>query len=240
MIQNEITQDLISYLKFPYRVLSTDFTHEQITEYYRQEFVRGQKEGFTPVLIKVDDALAECFGLMEEEGYYPEQALQSLPDGKEVLAQRWQEATGGNWTDDSEKYQELLDSVDAAAGQNAFLTLHLHTPSQMEPTLLFEIPVVNPWEIPAYVPFGGWNDCPSPEEMTAVCKYWFEQYQAVPAVISHDTLEMILPEPVPEEKADEFVKEYYAFCQDTIDQGVPMPLLKETVKYSTVWQFWWD
>ncbi len=240
MTQNEITQDLISYLKFPHKILSQDFTHEQITEFYRQEFARGQKEGFTPVLIKVDDILSDYLLSIVEENYQPEQALQNLLDGKEFLSQRWQEATDGEWNEDDTSYQEMLDCMGAEAGQDVFLTLHLHTPNHMEPTLLFEISTVNPWEIPAYVPFGGWNECPSPEEMTAVCKYWYEQYQAVPAVISHDTLEMILPEPVPEEKADEFVKEYYAFCQDTIDQGVPMPLLKETVKYSTVWQFWWD
>ena len=108
MTQNEIIQNLISYLKFPYRILSTDFTQEQITEFYQQEFSRGQKEGFTPVLIKVDDMLAEEFSFQEEEHYQPEQTLQNLPDGKNILSQRWLEATNDDWEDDSEKYQELL------------------------------------------------------------------------------------------------------------------------------------
>ena len=35
----------------------------------------------------------------------------------------------------------------------------------------------------------------------AVAKYWFEQHGAVPAAMSHDELEFLLPAPVPEEKA---------------------------------------
>ena len=33
----------------------------------------------------------------------------------------------------------------------------------------------------------------------AVAKYWFEQHGAVPAAMSHDELEFLLPAPVPEE-----------------------------------------
>ncbi len=241
MNQNEILQNLISYLKFPYRILEQDFTHEKITEFYRQEFARGKKEGFTPVLVKIDDTLAECLSLTEEEHYQPEQALQNLPDGKEVLNCRWQSATeyGQPDEEDNGEFDEMAEGM-ADVGQNFFVTLHQSSRNIMEPAVLFEIPTVNPWEIPAYVPFGGWNECPSPEEMTAVCKYWYEQYQAVPAVISHDTLEILLPSPVPEEKIEEFSREYYAFCQDTIDQGVPLPWLKKTLVNSEVWQFWWD
>ena len=239
MTQNEIIQEFITYLKYPHRILKQDFTREQITKFYRQEFARGQKEGFTPVLIKVDDILADYLNaVFQDDNYQPEQALQNLPDGKEILNLRWEDAVEyGEPDNNDENYRETLDTMDCA-GQDVFISLHDN--DKMELTLLFEIPTVSPWEIPAYVPFGGWNDCPSPEEMTAVCKYWYEQYQAVPAVISHDTLEMILPEPVPEEKINPFGREYYAFCQDTIEQGLPLPLLKEVLRQSEVWYFWWD
>ncbi len=28
----------------------------------------------------------------------------------------------------------------------------------------------------------GWNECPDPVDMIAVCKYWYEKFGAVPAV----------------------------------------------------------
>ena len=84
-----------------------------------------------------------------------------------------------------------------------------------EDTLLLELPVKNPWEIIAYLPMGGWNDCPAPEEMISICKYWYEKYQAVPAAFTSDVLEFYAPAGLNKEAA----KEHYAFCTDRIDQG---------------------
>ena len=46
------------------------------------------------------------------------------------------------------------------------------------PLILAKIPVKNPWEIFAYLPFGNWNDCPDTPDLMAAAKYWFEQYGA--------------------------------------------------------------
>ena len=66
------------------------------------------------------------------------------------------------------------------------------------PLILAKIPVKNPWEIFAYLPFGNWNDCPNTPELMAAAKYWFEQYGAVPAAMSHDELEFLLPGSCPQ------------------------------------------
>ena len=47
-----------------------------------------------------------------------------------------------------------------------------------------------------YVPFGNWNDCPDTETLMVVCKYWYEKYGAVPAVITSDQLECYVKTPV--------------------------------------------
>ena len=59
------------------------------------------------------------------------------------------------------------------------------------PLILAKIPVKNPWEIFAYLPFGNWNECPDTPELMAVAKYWFEQHGAIPAAMSHDELEFL-------------------------------------------------
>lgn len=81
----------------------------------------------------------------------------------------------------------------------------------------------NPWEVFAYLPFGGWNECPDTAELMAIARYWLEQHGAVPAVITHDVLECALPAPVPEDQAMELAMEQYAFCPDAVDQGRRMP-----------------
>ena len=102
--------------------------------------------------------------------------------------------------------------------------------------------------------FGDWLDTLSPDEQTeyrtlfpepvmAVAKYWFEQHGAVPAAMSHDELEFLLPAPVPEEKAMDAAVELYGFCPDVIDQGpedATVGALADVLRQSTVWYFWWD
>ena len=118
-----------------------------------------------------------------------------------------------------------------------------HKLNMTYPLILAKIPVKNPWEIFAYLPFGGWNECPNTPELMAVAKYWFEQHGAVPAAMSHDELEFLLPAPVPEEKAMDAAVELYGFCPDVIDQGpedATVGALADVLRQSTVWYFWWD
>lgn len=98
----------------------------------------------------------------------------------------------------------------------------------------------NPWEIFAYLPFGGWNSCPGTEELMAVARYWFEQYGAAPAALTHDELEFLLPAPVPQERAMELAAEQYAFCPDLDQDGMGPGQLARSLPRSRAWYFWWD
>ena len=109
------------------------------------------------------------------------------------------------------------------------------------PLVLAELPAKNPWEVFAWTPFGGWNECPAPEEQVAVAKYWFEKYGAVPGVMTMDVLEYTVPAPVGREAAMELAQEQYAFCPDIVDQGCgSVGLLADILSKSTTWFFWWD
>lgn len=57
------------------------------------------------------------------------------------------------------------------------------------PLILAKVPVKNPWEVFAHLPFGNWNECPDTPELMAVTKYWFEQCGAIPAAMTHDLLD---------------------------------------------------
>ena len=109
--------------------------------------------------------------------------------------------------------------------------------------ILAKIPVQHPWEVFAYLPFGGWNDCPNTMALMAVAKYWHEQHGAVPAVLTYETLEYRVPVPVPQESALQLAKEQYAFCADIVEQGAPgmtVGKLAADLKNAAVWYFWWD
>lgn len=87
---------------------------------------------------------------------------------------------------------------------------------------------------------GGWNDCPSTPELMAVSKYWYEQYGAVPSVLTHDELEYELPTPVSKECANKAAIQQYAFCPDMDQNCNGIGSLADTLRQSRIWYFWWD
>ena len=112
-----------------------------------------------------------------------------------------------------------------------------------DPLILAKIPVKNSWKVFAYLLFGGWNECPNMPELMAVAKYWAQQHGVVPAVMTHDELELLLPAPVSEEKAMDAAVEQYGFCPDVIDQDLEkatVGALADVLRQSTVWYSWWN
>ena len=218
------------------------------------------KEGFVPVLIKADDEILwECLIMNSdpdsdgEDDYafdpdkvaeYRKKMLSAPVENskavlEEMIGQRKEEAED----DDMDWDEEILGEMEGGYDNRRFSSYWNSDNNMTYPLILAKIPVKNPWEIFAYLPFGGWNECPNTPELMAVAKYWFEQHGAVPAAMSHDELEFLLPAPVSEEKAMDAAVELYGFCPDVIDQGpedATVGALADVLRQSTVWYFWWD
>ena len=90
---------------------------------------------------------------------------------------------------------------------------------------------------------GGWNDCPEPAIQVAVSRYWYEKYGAVPAAISHDTVEYYVERP-PQTDADAkavAVELFYFSHGDAVYQGSEtFEALANQVYGSRQWYVWWD
>ncbi len=200
---------------------------------------------FVPVLVAVgEDSPLEGFewpGSETPEAFRQRLLSLAVEDGGALLRrmadQRKEDYAedGFNWPD-----QEVLGEMAGGETVDRFLGISdFH--GKTIPLALAEIPVKNPWEVFAYVPFGGWNECPCNEEQMAAAKYWYEKYGAVPAVITRDVLEYDLPAPVRREEAMALALEQYAFCPDIVDQGCgTVGYLADTLAKSDKWYFWWD
>ena len=216
------------------------------------------KEGFVPVLIKADDEILwECLIMNSdpdsdgEDDYtfapdkvaeYRKKMLSApIKDGKAVLeeltGQRKEEAED----DDLDWEEEVLGEMEGGEPNDRFANYWNDDTGMTYPLILAKIPVKNPWEIFAYLPFGNWNECPDTPDLMAVAKYWFEQHGAIPAAMSHDELEFELPTPISKERAMEVAVEQYGFCPD-LDQNEDGSIgsLADVLWQSTVWYFWWD
>jgi len=107
---------------------------------------------------------------------------------------------------------------------------------------LAKIPTSKPWQIPAYLKFGGWNACPDPAQQTAVLHYWAERYGIEVYSISSDTMECAVARP-PRNKEDALAlaHEQFLFCGDIVFQGTEtITLLAAGIINADAWFFWWD
>lgn len=250
----ESTQEIIDKVKCPYQVFSGDSSVEEVTTAYQKAFVRGKKEGFVPILVQSDEYLAEWLGILEDESYSREAIInQDSRDGEAILKERYAEYTedyaddvngNGEVSDEDMLISELMGQMEGGDVISQMISFRKFSGDGIEETILFELPVKKPWEVIAWMPIGGWNECPEASEMMEVCRYWYQKYGAVPAAFTHDTLEFVLENPVEDEnRAWTLAKEQYAFCPDRVDQGTAEGTIGEvadSLKKSTVWYFWWD
>ena len=256
---SELAEALMEYLDCECTYFPSMKDDDPIMSAYSYAKRESVKEGFVPVLIKADDeTLLEClvmnadpkndadiyeFDLKTVTEYRKKMLSTSVKDGKAVLeemtGQRKEEAED----DDMDWDEEILGEMEGGYENNRISCYWDSDTDMTHPLILAKIPVKNPWEIFAYLPFGNWNDCPDTPELMAAAKYWFEQYGAVPAAMSHDELEFLLPAPVHKEKAMDAAVELYGFCPDVIDQGpedATVGALADVLRQSTVWYLWWD
>lgn len=96
--------------------------------------------------------------------------------------------------------------------------------------------------IPAYLHWGGWNECPTPEYHVAALRKWRDQYGVELVGVAFDTLNLTVQRrPKNREEALALAREQYVYCNDTIDQGVETySALAATLMASDWWYFWWD
>ena len=112
-----------------------------------------------------------------------------------------------------------------------------------DPIIIIKLPTTAPYEALAYLCMGGWNDCPEPAIQVAVSRYWYEKYGAVPAAISHDTVEYYVERPA-QTDADAkavAVELFYFSYGDAVYQGSEtFEALANQVYSSRQWYVWWD
>lgn len=257
--QKTVAAALMQYLDCPCQYFAPIADDDNIMQAYHEAQRRGQKEGFVPMLVTIDETLWECLLMnsddeREEEdndafnasvvAQYRQEMLQvSLPTGAEVTAKLLQIRQSEAEDDALDWNEEVLGEMAGGDPCHRFVGYWDYGTENTLPLILAEIPVQHPWEIFAWLPFGGWNECPDTQELMAVTKYWYEQHGAVPAVMTHDVLEFTLPTPVLEEKAMQLALEQYAWCPDVVDQGAEdctVGMLADMLRQSTTWYFWWD
>lgn len=211
---------------------------DKITQLWLDAYERGKKNGYCPVLLEAGscfyDSLSDNAEWSDETKFreWQTKVLNSdTSDGKAILHERFKRI--------KEEYTDNTDWENDIVGKDEGLTA-INDFEIEEGTSLYlvEVPVKEPWQVFAYIPMGGWNECPEAEEHMAIARYWHEKYGAAVACISNDTIQYHLPQPIVGDTMP-LAEEHLGYCEDVL-QGDNLASLSSLIKKSTVWYFWWD
>lgn len=238
----EETKRMAERFSCEYQVFEKGGDPEDLEDAYFEALKEGKDKGFYPAILVVDEYVTEWFDGILEEDYDREKLISGCGNnGKELLEEYFRDNTE---EDTGEEKREFIGNETEGDEIEHFCSYISFSANELEEdTLLLKIPVKHSWELIAWVPLGGWNDCPPPEDMIAVCKYWFEKYGAIPAVFTHDVMEFYAPNKLNGADSLEAAKEHYAFCPDRVFQSTSTNTLSEVavcLEKSEVWYFWWD
>ncbi len=240
----ESTKRIAERFQCRYTVFEKGTAPEPVEQAYRRALEAGRTEGFYPAIFLLDEYAVEWLEEVVSQDYDRDEIIANCGDnGKEILEERYQEYMEDLELDE-EGQEDFIGNETEGEVLHHFIGYCSFSDCNLEAdVLLLELPVRHPWEIIGYLPMGGWNECPGPEEMISICKYWYEKYQAIPAVFTHDVMEFYAPAGLNGADSLEAAKEHYAFCVDRVDQGTRTYKLSELaagLEGSDVWYFWWD
>ncbi len=240
----ESTKRIAERFQCRYTVFEKGTAPEPVEQAYRRALEAGRAEGFYPAIFLLDEYAVEWLEEVVSQDYDRDEIIANCGDnGKEILEERYQEYMEDLELDE-EGQEDFIGNETEGEVLHHFIGYCSFSDCNLEAdVLLLELPVRHPWEIIGYLPMGGWNECPGPEEMISICKYWYEKYQAIPAVFTHDVMEFYAPAGLNGADSLEAAKEHYAFCVDRVDQGTRTYKLSELaagLEGSDVWYFWWD
>ncbi len=241
---SEYVKQLAEMLDCPCKYFPKETNLDVIMSAYNETFAKREMGGYTPLIIVADDTLLEVVGeyagTAEELRANRDKLLASQP----IDVDKWfldrlnaeKESMGDYW-------KELVAEIekDPANATDRFLGIEAYGTKKSEECILAKIPTKEPWEVFAWLPFGGWNEVPMPEEILWIAKYWYEKFGAIPAVMTRDILEFTAS-PIKDEKtAAVLALQQFAFCSDIVTQGVEtIGRLAGSLMQSSSWYFWWD
>jgi hypothetical protein len=174
---------------------------------------------------QVDDILAAASRLE-----HPASLLQSIREEYARYGDAPPEAELGEWPDVPPLGTGLTVPFDILTGQ------------PYERVYIVILPTQDGTEAPAYLRWGGWNECPPPEYHVAAFKSWRDRYGVVPVAMAGDVLNLVASSrPSSRDEAMALAREQYAYCTDIVDQGVEnLSNLAATLSTQDWWYFWWD
>ncbi len=221
----------------PIYTLSVDL--DNAVPLWQQLRVLRDEFGYSPVILGDEKSLVRHRQGRENA----ESPTTYLEDARKCDTPSWfQEQWEGLFDDDSFTEDDIRGDWDTEVKPYTKLNLsHLHLNPMPIQYIGFLAATVNA-DLPAYLPFGGWNACPTPDEHVSIQHYWHTLYQTEIVAMLSDTLVCYVGNPVKErEAALTLARQHMDYCEDRVTQGMgTLDALASALINSSYWTFWWD
>ena len=223
---------------YPFECIKVESDEKKVMELYNLMAIDGEKKGYTPIIIIEDE-----HGLMEENIKFAEEDFGSLKNFETLCLESYRNVNIDNFFNERKRYYEDEEKFEEQDGDNLYEPSNsVYLGENTENIYIAKIPTKNPYEVMAYIPMGGFDECPENTVHMAIAKHWFEKYGAFPICIGNDTIQYKIDKPVKDEnQLESLAMEQYLYCGDIIWQGVEtLNNLKTSLGNSSIWYFWWD
>lgn len=246
-MQNDMSgaaRAIVEYLGCPCEVFAPRKNEAEIFEAYHKAFEEGQSQGFTPLLIVPDDTLVEYMGEYLDEDDYDLAPALKMSFRRENYFEEMENFDPNTFFAQAVFCKAEPGPIEGDNILNNFTSHWDYDNNQTYEIILAKIPTTKPWELAIWLPMGGFNDCPLPDEQAALMKRWSEKYGARPVLVTCDAWEFSVPAPLADKaEALKLAYEHYAFCPDRVenygrDEYSPGNLADSLMK-SKIWYFSW-
>lgn len=209
------------------------------------ELRRQWGNSFTPIILGTHKDFRLLTDIWDEVGFpRPEEYLRSAAqlDLAKWLCDQSHESCGGD-PEGEISIREPSDWDRYRGSAADFATVRDGPTEKLHPwVLIAKIPTPHPYEVPAFLKFGGWNECPEAPVHVALWSKWQNEHDARILCVTGDVMEATVARPpVNKEDCYKLAHEQYCYCRDIVTQGLgSIDALAATLREGKTWYFWWD
>lgn len=223
---------------YPFECIKIETDEAKVMELFEIMRADGKNKGYTPVIIIEDE-----HGLMSENIRFAEEDYGSYEEFIKTSLEYYEKIDVQSFFKEKRESYEKEGLIQGKPGDMIYEESNsVYLGEKGENVFIAKIPTTKPYEVFAYIPMGGFNECPDNATHIALAKYWFEMNGAYPICIGSDTIQFMLDEPIKDkELLEKVAMEQYLYCGDIVWQGVEtVKNLENSLGNSKVWYFWWD
>ncbi|NLK96253.1 MAG: DUF4253 domain-containing protein [Clostridiales bacterium] len=223
---------------YPFECINVERDEKKVIELYEIMREDGKVKGYTPIIIIEDE-----HGLMEENIKFAIEDYNSFESFTKACLEDYKLVDLKEYFQSKKEYYDEEDRILQNDGDILYEESNsIYLGEKGEKIYIAKVPTNNIYEIMAYIPMGGFNECPENYIHIALAKYWYDKYGAYPICIGNDTIQFRIDNSLSKEvNLEELALEQYLYCGDIVWQGVEtLNNLKSSLANSKVWYFWWD